>query len=187
MMKHKIILASCCVALMFIGCSQPNHLHNTFTYKNLDIQEHCLQNKLNRAIRKALQESDTIYVYGITFNSWELLWYHKGAVIHSCLIYPNRVKWQNPIEAKNINVDSVSINKTFVSSFYTDVPCFEDDLDGEFVYIIFDKEVLFSSINLECLFTHDFPSESIAYKLKYDLSKLLMGNDTIKMAPHHLN
>ncbi len=187
MKKSELVFVICGIILMFWSCSTPKHQYKAFNFKNLDKQDRRLQNMSNWAIRKALKESDTLYLYGVTFNEWRVLWYHTDAVIHSCIIYPNRIKWQNPIEAKNITVDSVSINKTFVSSFYKNVPCFEDDLDGEFVYMILDKEVLFSSINLECLFAHDFPSGSITYKLKYDLSRLFMGSDTIIMTPSPLN
>lgn len=166
---------------MFLGCSTPRSFYKAFNNKDLTMQERHLQNKTNRAIRKALQESDTLYLYGVTFNEWEVLWYLNRDSIHSCIIYPNRIKWQNPVKANNIVVDSVSINKTFLTVFYKDILCFEDELDGEYVYLITDKDVLFTSVNLHCLFSHEYPIGSFAYKLQYDLSRVFMLNDSTKM------
>lgn len=183
MKKRELLLVIICIAIMFGSCSTSRHQHKAFNFKNLDMQERRLQSKSNWAIRKASKESDTLYLYGVTFNDWEILWYHKNEFIHSCIIYPNRIKWQNPVVANNIIVNSDSIKKTFVTSMFKDVLCFETVLDGEFVCMVVDEEVLFSSIKLQCLFAHEFPAGSFAYKLQYDLSKVLMINDSITQCP----
>lgn len=183
MKKSELVLLICGITMMFWSCSTPRYQYKAFNFKNLDKQDRRLQNMSNRAIRKALKESDTVYLYGVTFSDWEVLWYHKNEFIHSCIIYPKRIKWQNPVMANNIIVNRDSIKKTFTASLFKDVLCFEDDLDGEFLYMFVDEDVLFSCINLQCLLTHEFSAGSFAYKLQYDLSKVFMNNDSTTLCP----
>ena len=180
MTKAKLLLLLNLAVSMFCACSTSSKVQNKtkqpFNYRSVSFQERCLQNRTNHAIRKAKTQSDTIYVYGVTFNNRWALWYHKDNLIHSCIIYPNRIKWQKPIEAENFSVDTASINKCFEISFYKDVQCFENTLDGEFVYMIVDSVARDSSVDSECLFTHDYLIGSFQHKLQYDLSKVLRIN-----------
>lgn len=180
MKKNRFLLSLSLATILFCACSTSSKVQDTtkqpFNYRSVCFQERCLQNRANHAIRKAKTQSDTIYVYGLTFNNWWALWYHKDNLIHSCIIYPNRIRWQKPIEAENFSVDTASVNKCFEISLYKDVQCFENTLDGEFVCMIVDSVARDSSVDSECLFSHDFLIGSLQYKLQYDLSKVLQIN-----------
>ena len=125
-----------------------------------------------------MKESDTLFVYFVAFNNWEMLWFHKDSLIYSCVIYPTKIQWRKPIEADNFSVDSASIRKYFEKTFYRDIECFEDALDGESVFMIINGKKSGCSVNTECLFSKEFPVGSFPRKLQYDLSKVLFNNNS---------
>lgn len=182
-MKKVKMLVLLLFAIMCCSCSTSSRLSNNvrkvFDYKNLSFKDRCLQHKTNRAIRKAMMKSDTIYIYGVAFNNWKVLWYHREKYINSCMIFPNKIRWQKPIEADNFSVDSASIRKYFEITFYRDIECFEDALDGESVFMIINGKKSGCSVNTECLFSNEFPVGSFPRKLQYDLSKVLFNNNSI--------
>ncbi len=178
MKNNKIILHLCLLSMICLGCSVSNQTTSKnikfYKYKGLGYAGQCLQRNTNRAIRKAMLESDTLYAYGVTFNNWIILWYHSNKHIHSCVIYPHKIRWQEPVQADNLRVDSVSFNLYTGPVFYRDLPCFVDCMDGEFIDLIVNGHKRNCSIQTECLFSHEFPIGSFPYKMQYDLSKILL-------------
>ena len=157
-MKNKIIvMIFVSAALLFCSCSS----------------QLCLRKKTDRLIEKSYKNSDTIYLYSVAFNDFNLVWYHKGSFIYSFFVKPYKIKQYKPVEAKNIIVSNDSINKYFVSSINEDIQCFEQVLDGAWVSLyIKNKKPLFSSIDTYCLFHNKYPVNSFPYKLQYDFSKM---------------
>jgi len=134
-----------------------------------------LQIKTNQLIKTSYIKADTIYLYSVAFNDFNFIWYHKDNFIHSFYVKPYKTKKYKPIEAKNIAVNSDSINKYFDNpSYYKGTQCFEQMLDGEWIelYVKRKKSVMFSSIDTECLFNTKFEPNSFPYKLQYDFSKI---------------
>ncbi len=133
----------------------------------------CLQKRTDRLIEKSYKNTDTIYLYSVAFNDFNLVWYHKGDFIYSFWIKPYKIKQYKPIEAKNIIVNNDNINKYFDTSFDKDIQCFEHTLDGAWVKLyVKGKNSVMSSIDMKCLFNTKFEPNSFPYKLQYDFSKI---------------
>lgn len=177
MKKCKIALLLFLFASMCYCCTIPSHWPNKtekyFDYRGLSYSELCLQRKTNRVIRKAMIKSDTLYIYGIAFNNWKILWYHTDKHIRSCFISPNKIQWKKPIEAANFSVDSSNISKYFETTLNSSIPCFVEVLDGESIYLIMNGQKKNCSVQTDCLFSTEFPTGSFPYKLKYDLYNVL--------------
>jgi hypothetical protein len=133
-----------------------------------------LQKRTNWLIKKSHIKADTIYLYSVACNDFNLVWYYKDDFIHSFLVKPNETKRYIPIEAKNIAVSSDSINKYFDNpSYYNGIQCFERMLDGEWIDLYIKRRSrMNSSIDTECLFNTKFEPNSFPYKLQYDFSKI---------------
>lgn len=177
MRKTKMILMLVLFSTMCCNCSTSSHLpkkvRKVFDYKNLNFTDRCMQHNTNRAIRKSIKRSDTLYLYSVAFSNREILWFHSDNYIYSCVIYPHKIHWRKPVEANNYSVDSISFHHYTETIFHRVLPCFEDALDGEAVYVIVRGEKRSCSVNTACLFSQDFPVGSFPFKLQYDLSKVL--------------
>jgi hypothetical protein len=116
-MKNKIIIAIFVfMSLLFFSCSS----------------QLCLQKRTDRLIEKSYKNTDTIYLYSVAFNDFNLVWYHKGDFIYSFWIKPYKIKQYKPIEAKNIIVNNDNINKYFDTSFDKDIQSFFFDFTALF-------------------------------------------------------
>jgi hypothetical protein len=170
--------------MVFSCCSLNRQTHieqkAKFSYHTCCGQDFFLQNKTNRAIAKAKNEADTIFIYGVAFNNWRVLWYYKSNNIHSCWISPYKITWNPVVKTEIQNLDSVSVTQCFNDGYQKDILCFEDELDGETIYMIVKETHYSTSINSDCLFTHKFPVNSFPYRLQNDLARIVLGNDTVK-------
>jgi hypothetical protein len=139
----------------------------------------CLQKRTNRLIEKSHKNADTIYLYSAAFNDFNLVWYHKANFIYSFGVKPNRTEKYKPIEANNITINNDSLMKYFDTSLYKDIECFDHTLDGEWIelYITGKREVMRSSIDMQCLFNKKFMQNTFPYKLQYDFSKIRKSKD----------
>jgi hypothetical protein len=157
-MKNKIIIITFIfISTLFLGCSY----------------QLCLQKRTERLIDKSHKETDTVYLYSVAFNNYNLVWYHKDNFIHSFKVKPHNTEQYKPIEAKNIALNNDTINKYFDNFLFKNIQCFESVLDGAWIKLyIKNKEPLFSNIDAECLFNTKFKSNSFPYKLQYDFFKL---------------
>lgn len=155
-MKNKIIIFIY-ISTLFWGCSP----------------QLCLQKRTNRLILNFYKETDTVYLYSVAFNDFNLIWYYKDDFIYSFLVKPHNTKKHNHIESKNINVNNDSINKYFNNFLFKDIQCFESSLDGEWIKIyIKNKEPLFSSLDINCLFRNKYSINTFPYQLQYYFSKI---------------
>jgi len=157
-MKSKIIIITFVfISLLFWGCGS----------------QLCLQKRTNRLIVNSHKETDTVYLYSAAFNDFNLVWYYKDNFIYSFWVKPHSTKKHNPIELKNITVNNDSINKYFNNFLFKDIQCFESMLDGTWIKIyIENKEPLFSSLDIDCLFRNKYPINSFPYQLQYYFSKI---------------
>jgi hypothetical protein len=157
-MRNKIIIVVCVfMSLLFSSCSS----------------QFCLQKRTNRLIEKSYKNVDTVYLYSVAFNDFNLVWYHKDNFIHSFWVKSYKTKQYEPIEAKNIIINNDSINKYFDTSLNKDIQCFEHTLDGAWIKLyVKGKNTLMSSIEMQCLFNTKFEPNSFPYKLQYDFSKI---------------
>lgn len=182
MKTFKIKLLTYIIAISLSGCSVSNSVPKgtvkTFDYQSDNYKELCLNYRTRQAVNKARKQSDTIYVYSVAFNYYRVLWYHKENQIYSCSIYPGKIKWKKSIIADNNYVDSTSFNNCFDNSLDKNVQCFETTLDGESIDMIVGSTTRFSSFDSDCIFAQTFPKGSFQYKLKYDLTTILLQNDT---------
>lgn len=155
-MKSKIII-TILISILFGGCSS----------------QLCLQKRTNRLIKKLHEETDTVYLFSVAFNDFNLVWYHKNNFIHSLGVKPHNTKKNKPVEAKNITITNDSINKYFNNFLLKDIPCFESMLDGAWIKLLIkNREPLFSNIDTDCLFRNKYSINSFPYKLQYDFSKI---------------
>lgn len=159
-MRKKIIIIFCVfIPLLCFSCST----------------QLCLQKRTNRLIGKSHKNVDTVYLYSVAFNNFNLVWYHKDNFIHSFLVRPYRTKQYKSIEARNITISNDSINKYFERSLYKGIECFENVLDGAWIvlYVKEKNNVMSSSIDTQCLFSNKYSVNSFPYKLQYDFSIVL--------------
>lgn len=157
-MKNIIVLSYFTSTLLLCSCNS----------------EFLLRNNSKKFISLKLQNTDTIYVYSVAFNDFELAWYHKDEMIQAYIIRPLTIKKLNPIVALNFPVNDSTIYESFSGSLFKDVKCFEDMLDGELIELYTKGGNKFtSSINTQCLFEEQFEKRTIQNKLKYDLSLLM--------------
>lgn len=132
-----------------------------------------LQKRTDRLILKTQKVVDTVFLYSVAFNDFNIVWYHKDNSIHSYKIKPHSTEHNKPINIEESIILNEDINKYFEGFLYKDLKCFEPTLDGEWIVVyIKDKEPLFSSINTGCLFETRFIPNSFPYWLQYDLYKL---------------
>jgi hypothetical protein len=157
-MKNKIIIITFVfISTIFWGCSS----------------QLCLQKRTDRLIEQYQKKTDTIYLYSVAFNDFNVVWYHKDNFIHGFRIKPHSTEQYKPIETQKVILDKDSINKYFDNFLFKDIRCFESVLDGAWIKLyIKNKEPLFSSIDTECLFNTKFKPNSFPYKLQYDFFKL---------------
>jgi hypothetical protein len=157
-MKNTIIMITFVfISTLFWGCSS----------------QLCLQKRTDRLIEKSQKKTDTVYLYSVAFNDFNLVWYHKDNFIHGFRVKPHSTERYKPIEAKNIVLGNDSINKYFDNFLFKNIQCFESVLDGAWIKLyIKNKEPLLSSIDTECLFNTKFKPNSFPYKLQYDFFKL---------------
>ena len=140
--------------------------------------QRCLQNKKDKLIVKLYKDSDTIYLYTIPLNDFNLVWYHKNGLIYSFEVHPYKTKKLKPVCVENIVVNSDSIGRFFGNPLYKDIDCFDNMLDGSYI-VLFVKNhgVMSSGVDMECLFKNRYPSHSFPYKLQYDISRIWKIND----------
>ncbi len=156
-MKKLSLIITVLVASVFGSCSA----------------QYCLQKRTDRLISKAQKDVDTVYLYSVAFNDFNLIWYHKDNSIHSYKIKPYSTEHNKPISIEESVIVKEDINKYFNGFLNKDIKCFEPVLDGEWIKMyVKGKEPLFSSIDIECLFGTRFDPDSFPYWLQYDLYKL---------------
>lgn len=161
--KTHIILFFALLSLLCLSCSP----------------KFCLQKKTNRLIEKSHKNADTIYLYSVAFSNFNLVWYHKGDHIHKFRVKPHRTEKYKPIVAKNITINIDSLEKYFDNSIYKEIECFDHTLDGEWIklYVKGKKEIMRSSIDIQCLYNTKFRQNTFPYKLQYDFSKIWKSKD----------
>ena len=64
--------------------------------------QRCLQNKKDKLIVKLYKDSDTIYLYTIPLNDFNLVWYHKNGLIYGFEVHPYKTKKLKPVCAEKI-------------------------------------------------------------------------------------
>lgn len=158
-MKNNIFnITLALISILFFECSSQKYL----------------QKRTNKLIEKSHKEVDTVYLYSVAFNDFNLVWYHKDACIKSYWVKPLCTKKYKPIKSKNSFVTNDSINMYFDDFLFKDLQCFESVLDGAYIKLyIKNKETLFSNIDIDCLFNNKYPIKSFPYKLQYDFSQIL--------------
>ena len=132
----------------------------------------CLQKRTSRLVDQLLLSNDSIYVYSIAFNNYNLLWFHHGNSIQAYMIKPYHAKKYPSIPAEKFTFHSDSVDY-FDRSLDKDVECFWHMLDGEGIRLYLKEGVvLYSSVDTQCLFNKKYIRGSFPYQLQYDLFKL---------------
>ena len=132
----------------------------------------CLQKRTSRLVDQLLLSNDSIYVYSIAFNNYNLLWFHHGNSIQAYMIKPYHAKKYPSIPAERFISYSDSVDY-FDRSLDKDVECFWHMLDGEGIKLYLKEGVvLYSSLDTQCLFNKKYIRGSFPYQLQYDLFKL---------------
>ena len=159
------------MSLFFFSCRSQLFLQGSSQF--------CLRKRTDRLIEKSHKNVDTVYLYSVAFNNFNLVWYHKDGFIYWFQVKPYKTKRYKPYVAQNIAVNSDSVDKYFDTTLlYKDIECFKDVLDGEWIALyVKEKSRMFSSINTDCLFRNKYPVNSFPYKLQYDFSKILRYKD----------
>lgn len=131
-----------------------------------------LQKRTSRLVDQLLLSNDSIYVYSIAFNNYNLLWFHHGNSIQAYMIKPYHAKKYPLIPAENFTLHSDSVDY-FDRSLDKDVECFRHMLDGESIELYLKGGViLHSSVDTQCLFSKKYMRGSFPYQLQYDLFQL---------------
>jgi hypothetical protein len=113
-----------------------------------------LTKKTNSFIEKKQKVEDTIYLYSVAFNDFNLIWYHQNNYIYSYEIRPYRIKRSCQIPVENFLVTDSSFQACFVENMNKDAQCLEHLLDGASIEIrVKGSKSFFSSIDLECCLT----------------------------------
>lgn len=73
----------------------------------------CLQIRTDRTIKRFHNQVDTVYMYSVAFNNFNLVWFHKGNLLHSFMIKPHDIKRYKPIESKSIAFEDKDLDKYF--------------------------------------------------------------------------
>lgn len=132
----------------------------------------CLQKRTSRLVDKLLLSNDSIYVYSVAFNNYNLLWFHHVNSIQAYMIKPYHAKKYPSIPAEKFTLHSDGVDY-FDRSLDKDVECFLHMLDGEGIKLYLKEGVvLHSSVDTQCLFSKKFMRGSFPYQLQYDLFKL---------------
>jgi len=133
----------------------------------------CLKKRTDRLIEKCHKHTDTVYLYSAAFNDFNVVWYHKDNFIYGYRIQPYITRQYEPIQARNSILDEDGLDKYFETLPFKEIPCFETVLDGEWIKVyIKNREPLFSSIDVECLFKTGYEPNSFPYALREDFIKL---------------
>lgn len=157
---YLIILLSI-FSFLFLSCNMQNRLTK----------------KTNSFIEKKQKVEDTIYLYTVAFNDFNLIWYHHNNFINSYEIRPFRIQRSRQIPAENFLVSDSSFKACFIENINKDAQCLEHLLDGASIEVrVNGSKSLFSSIDLECLFNTEFEKNSFQNKLQYDLMKIFGYN-----------
>lgn len=138
-------------------------------------EQSCLQKRTDRLIEKSQRVTDTVFLFNVSFNNLNFVWYQKNNFLHAFVVKPHNIVKFKPIEVKiiTLNLNNDSINKYFDSSFYKDVPCFNHAMDGAMLELyIKNKEPVSTSVNMSSLFKTKFSSNTFPYKLQYDFFKI---------------
>lgn len=157
-MKNRIrLVLFLFISTVFFGCNS----------------QFCLQKRTSRLIEICQQNTDTVYLYSIAFNDFDIVWYHKDNCLYGFRVNPYYTETFSPIVVKDIILYDDSLNKYFDNFLFKNVQCFENVLDGASVIIyIKNGDTLSSSIDIECLFSSKYKPNSFPYKLQYDFFKL---------------
>ncbi len=180
-MKNRIIVFVALLATMlFSSCYSNLSLRVKNYFQGMPAK------KVNKIVAKAHRETDTVYVYSISYvklskrmqtgrsGTWYSVWYTKADTMHSFDVYPYRIEKQDPITIKNIPLND-SIERYLVGfPSGEEYRCFWQTLDGEGidVYVIGRDRPLAGSIDTECLFSRTYPMGSFPYQLQYHLSRM---------------
>lgn len=145
----------------------------------------CLKKRTDRLIEKCHKHADTVYLYSAAFKDFNVVWYHKDKFIHGYRVQPYSTRRYEPIQVRNRILDEDSLDKYFETLPLKDIPCFETVLDGEWIKVyIKNREPLFSSIDIECLFKTRYEPNSFPYVLREDFIKLGVRNLPILEKTH---
>ena len=132
----------------------------------------CLQKRTSRLVDQLLLSNDSVYVYSVAFNNYNLLWFHHGNSIQAYMVKPYHAKKYPSIPAEKFTLHSDGVDY-FDRSLDKDVECFWHMLDGESIELyIKGGVVLDSSVDTQCLFSKKFMRGSFPYQLQYDLFQL---------------
>ena len=112
----------------------------------------CLQKRTSRLVDQLLLSNDSIYVYSVAFNNYNLLWFHHGNSIQAYMIKPYHAKKYPLVPAEKFTLHSDSVDY-FDRSLDKDVECFWHMLDGESIELYLKGGVVLdSSVDTQCLF-----------------------------------
>ncbi len=91
----------------------------------------CLQKRTSRLVDQLLLSNDSIYVYSVAFNNYNLLWFHHGNSIQAYMIKPFHAKKYPSITAEKFTLHSDGVDY-FDRSLDKDVECFWHMQGGTF-------------------------------------------------------
>ena len=133
-----------------------------------------LERKSNRIIEETYVKADTVFQFSNYSNQTEVIWYHDDSLMYVYIIRPFNVKKLQPIFAINSNPTPESIEKSFSNTFDKEDTCFQNMLDGTAITMhIKNQQKKWSSLDVYCLLSKDYMPNTIAYKMKYDLSLII--------------
>ncbi len=153
-----IILTTFVMPILFYSCN---------SQKGLDY-------RTNNVIKKGYTQVDTVFQFSNYSNQTDVIWYHDDSLMYVYIIRPYNVKKLEPIIAINSYPNSESIEKCFANTFDKEDTCFQNMLDGTAITLhIKNQQKKWSSLDVYCLLSKDYKPNTIAYKMKYDLSLII--------------
>ncbi|MDR0971881.1 MAG: formylglycine-generating enzyme family protein [Bacteroidales bacterium] len=131
-----------------------------------------LDKNTTRFINKSFKKADNVYQYSGSFIYYNYVWYYSDSSLHCFKVTPYNVIKYKPVKAKNIVVDKGSIKKYLSSYMFKNIDCFRGMLDGDWIELhIKGEESMSSSVDIYCLFHNRYDTNTIPYKLQYDIYK----------------
>ena len=175
-MKKKSLFFFLIFGIM-LCCSCSRQIYVTESARFARFQYRYVNRRSNRVINIMHTKADTVFNFSAGVAN--LLWYVKDDTMYSFDVFAHwrhMLRRYKPGIKENINIAAIrteELDYYFDSSFFKDVPCFWDMLDGFSIGVhIKNQPSRHSSIDMRCLFSEQHDEASFPYKLQYMLSLL---------------